>query len=144
MAASIRGDKNHVRILKNGEQVAWFEITNVDSSEDSQNIESYFCGQREPETDTLMMGYSGTIQGEVKNDAVDQLIQEIRDARKSGVALPSVQLLIHEEYGDEAGTPATTFLYTDVQLTYGSHRFAGMQEKVQKTLNFKASDRRII
>ena len=74
MSSSIRGDKNHVRIYKDGQPVAWFEITNIDENEDSQNTESYYCGEKVGETDTLMMGWSGTITGEVKNEAVDQLI----------------------------------------------------------------------
>ena len=146
MSTSIRGDKGHVRLLINGQPVGWFEIINIDEAEDSQNTETYYCGRKEPETDTLMMGWSGSITGEVKNDAVDLVIQRIRDARKAGVALPQVSMIVYEEYpdGSTGGAAGATFLYTDVQLTYASRRAGGMQEKIQKVLNFKAADRRVL
>ena len=147
MSASIRGDKNHVRIIKDGQQIAWLEMTRIDASEDSQNTESYYCGKKEPETDTLMMGFSGQIVGEVKNQAVDLLIHEIRTARKSGVALPQVSIIEYEEYPDGGvnGEPGQTFLYTDVQFIFSPGKSAGgANEKVTKGLSFKSSDRRPI
>ena len=142
MSASIRGDKGHVRIIKNGEQVAWFEVTGLNSQEDTQLTESHYCGSKKPETDALMMGWSGTINGEVKNDAVEQLILEIRQARRSGVGLPQVNILYHEEYPDGAldGSNGKTFLFTDAELVYGGRNAAGAPDKITKSLNFKASD----
>ena len=146
MSASIRGDKQHIRILKDGEQVALFTVTGFDHSEDSQNIESYYAGQREPETDTLMMGFSGSMTTEVKNEVVEALIQEIRDARKSGSALPQVQIVVSEIYPDGSlnGNPGASFLFTDVQLIYSSRRAGGANEKIVKTLSFKAADMVIV
>jgi len=142
MSASIRGDKGHVRIVRNGQQIAWFEVTGLDSQEDTQLTESYYCGSKNPESDGLMMGWSGSVTGEVKNNAVESLIMEIRQARKSGVALPQVNIIYHEEYPDGGvdGGNGATYLFTDVQLTYGGRRAAGAPEKITKTLNFKASD----
>ena len=60
MSASIRGDKGHVRILRDGAVVAISEITDIDFSENSQEHESYYVGQSKPETDVLTMGWNGS------------------------------------------------------------------------------------
>lgn len=140
MAASIRGDKGHVRILKNGEIVSWFELTSFDVQEDSQNTESYYVGRKKPETDKNQMGWSGSMAGEVKNAEVDLLIQEINDALNAGVQPPQINLVLVEEYPD--GGNASTHVFTDVQLVYASRHQGGVQEKITKSLNFRAADKR--
>ena len=141
MATAIRGDKSHVRILKDGQPVDWQEITNIQDGETSQYIEDHYCGRKKPEVDVLMMGYEGTINGLVKNANIDILMQEIRDARKSGVSLPQINIVYVEQYDD---APSRTFLFTDVQLIFSNRTGAGANEKVTKTVSFKASDKRVL
>ena len=138
---TIRGDKNHVRILKNGAQVDWQEITSITDGETSQFQENYFCGRENPEVDVLMMGFEGTINGLVLNSAIDALIQEIRDARKARVALPEINIIYVEQYPNNT---STTFLFTDVQLIFANRNAGGANEKVTKSISFKASDKRIL
>ena len=141
MAASIRGEKAHVRILENGQIVDWFELTGFDFQEDSQNTESYYLGRKKPETDKLQMGWSGSLTGEVKSAVVDELIQRINDAVNAGVQPPAISLVLIEEYPDTASD--STHVFTDVQLIYSNRRQAGVNEKISKTLTFRAADKRI-
>ena len=70
-------------------------------------------------------------------------MQEITDARRSGVAPPAVSIMIAEEYPDLNGEIVTS-LFTDVQLIYNNRRQGGAQAKIVKTLSFKAADKRIV
>ena len=145
MSASIRGDKGHVRIIKNGQEVAWFEITSVDDADESQHVKSHYVGRKRPETDVFEMGYNGTITGEVKNEVVDALMEEVRVARKSGVAIPQIAIMVYMEYPDGAinGQAGRTTIFTDVQFTSSGH-LGGATEKVTKTLQFSAADKKLI
>lgn len=146
MSASIRGDKSHVRIIRNGQPELIYSITGMDVTENSQTIQSYYAGQTQSETDVLMMGFSGSIQVEVKNDGIDVLIDAVRAARNSGSAVPQVTITVYEEYPDGAldGSTGKGFLYTDVQLTLGGSRLGGATEKLTKSLNFTCSDKVLI
>lgn len=149
MSTSIRGDKGSIRILKNGQPVPILEIVSIDFAEESQQTKTYYCGRRDPETDVLPMGWNGSLTVEVKNDALDALMQEIDEARRAGVASPAIAILIYEAYPD--GTSGSgqlglaenedgrATIFTDVQLTYSNRRQGGVQEKIMKTLSFSAS-----
>ena len=142
MASSVRGDKSHVRIIKNGQTVEWFEITSFDDSDESQHHKSYYVGERKPETDVFEMGYGGTINGEVKNEVIEELMQEVRIARNRGFGIPQINLQIYQRYNDGAlnGQEGRTIVFTDVQFTSSGH-IGGAAEKTTKTLTFTASDK---
>ena len=137
----IRGDKSQVRILRDGAQVAWGELANITYGETSQYVEHNLIGEKKPRVDVLMMGFEGTINGLVTNASIDRLIQEIRDARKSGVSLPVVDILYTESYPD--GTNQT-FLFVEVQLMLSNRSGAGANEPITKSISFKASDLRLV
>lgn len=141
-APTVRGDKSHIRILRNGVQVDWQEILSFDDAAESQHHKSHYVGKERPETDVFEMGYGGTINGEIRNDVVDQLMQEIRTARKSGVATPVVNIMVYQRYPDGAldGSAGKTVLFTDVQFTEGGH-IGGAPEKTTKSLTFTAADK---
>ena len=146
MSASIRGDKGHLRILENGSIVNVFTITRFSAREDSQMHESYYLGQKDPETDKNQMGWSGSINTEVKNAELDLLIQRINDAHANGVAPPQVVLVLVEEFPPQPGNigpSRASHIFTDTQLIYEDHSVAGVQEKVVKSLSFKARRKRV-
>lgn len=138
----IRGDKSQVRILENGAQVAWGELANITYGETSQYIEHNLIGEKKPRVDVLMMGFEGTINGLVINASIDRLIQRIRDARKSGVATPVINILYTEQYPANEGNQ--TFLFVDVQLMLSNRSAAGANEAISKSISFKASDLRLL
>ena len=138
----IRGDKTHVRILENGQQIAWAELQNISHNETSQYIEHNLIGEKKPRVDVLMMGFEGQINGLVTNPQIDMLIQRIRDARKSGVNLPQINIMYVEQYPGTEGSK--TFVFEDVQLMLANRTAGGANEPVAKTISFKASDFRIL
>lgn len=137
----IRGDKSQLRILRDGEQIAWTHLTNITESETSQYIEHHLIGHKKPLVDVLMMGFEGQINGLVVNPEIDRLIQEIRDARKAGVALPEINIVYTEKYQDGR---IQTFLFTDVQIMLANRTGGGENEPITKAISFKASDKRLL
>ena len=137
MALPIRGDKSQVRILVNAQPVAWTELTNMTFNESTQPREYHYIGRRLPVEDAMMMGFEGQITGLVTNSSIDDVIQSIRAARKSGVNLPVVNIVYSEQY--ENGTTAT-FMFTDVQLILANRTGAGADEPISKAVSFKAAD----
>ena len=137
----IRGDKAHVRILKDGAQVGVNELLNITYSETSQKIEHHLVGEKKPRVDVQMMGFEGTLNGIVLTPDLDQLIQEIRDARKSGVSLPVINIIYVIQYHN---AQTRTFLFTDVQLILGSKSMGGAPEPLTRNINFSASDVRLL
>lgn len=135
--ASIRGDKSNVRILSNGQAVAWFEITNFDFQEQTQIHKSYFVGNSKPETDKDHMGWSGNIVGEVKNDALDRLIEESNRADRAGVNTPDITIFYNERYPDGS---IKTWLFSGCRLQMSRNQ-AGVNSKTQKSITFEAEDR---
>lgn len=145
MSSSVRGDKSHIRILKNGKTVEWFEITSFDEADESQPHKSFYVGERKPEVDIFEMGYGGTINGEIKNEVVDALMQEVRTARNSGVGIPEISVQIYQRYPDGAmnGQAGRTTIFTDVQFISSGH-IGGASEKTTKSLTFTAGDKILV
>lgn len=133
----IRGDKAHVRILENGAQVGVNELTSVTDSEASQKISHHLIGEKKPREDVQMMGFEGSLNGIVLTPALDRLIQRIRDARKSGVNLPVINILYVITYSNQE---TVSWLFTDVQLILGSRTIGGAPEPLTRNINFSASD----
>ena len=136
----IRGDKSHIRILKDGQPTAWSEATNMTYGEVSQFINDHYCGRKDPEVDVLTMGYEGSINFLVKDDSVDVLMAEIKAARDAGVALPTIDIIYVEQY---PGGAQTSFHFIGVELILANRTSAGSDQKITKSLNFKASKLRI-
>ena len=141
VAVPIRGDKSQVVILRDGQQIAWTHLTNMTHSETSQFIEHHLIGHKKPVVDVLMMGYEGQINGLVVNAEIDRLIQEIRDARKAGVAVPVINIVYTERYPN--GT-IQTFYFEGVQLMLANRSGGGENEPITKAISFKADDARLI
>ena len=145
MSASIMGDKGHLRIIMDGREIAWFEQVRFDEADESQQFKSFYVGSPKPEVDTQIMGYNGTISGEIKNEAVDDMMQVIRDARQSGAAYPRITLVYTQQYPDGglAGDASRTTVFTDVHFTSSSST-GGSNEKISKNLSFSAGEKRLL
>ena len=85
MAVSIRGDKEHVRILRDGATVGIYEITNVSIREDAQVTDSLYVGAKKNEPDKAQMGWSGSFEMEVKNSEISAWFKPL--TRRLGQAL---------------------------------------------------------
>ena len=144
MAATIRGDNAHIIIVEDGERLPIFEIVNFEASSKTEEHESFFVGRKDPETDALERGWTGSFTVEVKSAVIDDLMNRIMTARRSRVAPPDVRITMIEDYV-KADTPESvrsdlsskTFL--DCQLIYANLRTGGLNEKITKTIGFNAS-----
>lgn len=141
MGVSIRGNRRHIRILQDGRALDVFEIVDFNYREDAQKSKSFYVGSTDPETDKNVMGWSGSFTTEVKHSRLEQLIQEINDAKKNGVADPQITIVVLEEHPDYQSS--ATFIFTACILVYENSRNAGGQEKVTKSLSFESRDMRV-
>ena len=136
----IRGDKSHVRILENGAQVAWAEITNITDSESTSLEEYHFVGASQPTIVSMMKGFEGQINGLITNPEVDDLMQRIRDARKSQVNEPVITLFYVVQY---PGGIQRTFRFTQVEFVIANRTLGGANEPISRALAFRAKDCRV-
>ena len=136
----IRGDKTHVRILENGAPVAWAEITNITDSENSEIVEHFFVGQRDPEVQVMQRGFDGQINGLITNPEIDELFQRIRDARTSGVNEPVITIFYVIRYPN--GT-SKTFRFVQCELILANRTSGGANEPISRAISFKAKTWRI-
>jgi len=141
MPVSIRGDKNHIQIQLNGRPLLIQEFVDFSFREESQLSDTYYIGRKEPEVDKNQMGWSGSFTMEVKHAILDEVVQEINDAKKAGSASPDVRIVVLEEYG--IAGDRKSYVFDRCELIYENRRSAGIQEKITKTFSFKAQNMRV-
>lgn len=134
---SIRGHKGQFKIFENGQLANIVDITSVDVAQDSSFMRTNYVGRALPEGDQSIDGWSGSIELEVKDDAVDSFIDALVTNNLNGIGVSDYTFLTVEEYGD--GTRAS-YVYFDCQFKM-SRRQAGLTEKITKRLEFQASGR---
>lgn len=135
---SIRGHKGFFQVFKNGTlQGNIIDITSVDVSQDSTFQRSFYVGRATPEADQSIEGWSGSIELEVKDAAVDEFIDALVTDNLNGIGVADYAFVVREEYGD--GT-AKSYVYTDCVWKM-SRRQAGLTEKITKRLEFQSSFR---
>ena len=144
MAAAIRGDNVHLVITMDGERLPLVEVMNFEASSKTEEHEDYYIGRKDPETDALERGWTGSFTSNVKSAVIDDALNRIMIARRSRVAAPTVNITLIEDYIKE-DTPESvrsdlsskTFL--NCQLIYANVRSGGLNEKLTKTITFNAS-----
>lgn len=134
---SIRGHRGQFKIFENGQLSNIVDITSVDVNQDSSFMRTNYVGRPVPEGDQSIDGWSGSIELEVKDDAVDSFIDALITNNLNGIGVSDYTFLSSEEYG--SGSIAS-YVYYDVQFKM-SKRQAGLSEKMTKRLEFQASGR---
>lgn len=137
MSASIRGHQTALKLFRNGQQVELLTITSFDANMESSFNRAYYVGNPVGEGDQSVEGWSGTIEVEVKDATVDDMIDALITQNLNGVEVDEATIVDTEFYAD--GTSAT-YVYSDVQFKM-SKRQSGLQEKVSKRLDWQASAR---
>ena len=137
MSASIRGHNTSIKFLKNGQQVGFANVTKFDVNQDSSFMRSNYVGQALPEGDQSQDGWSGSMDTEVKDAAIDDLIDALVTQNLSGIGVDEVNIVDTERYAD--GTQRS-YVYIDVQAKMSKSQ-AGSNAKVTKRLDFQASGR---
>jgi len=134
---SIRGHKGQFKVFENGNPVNIVDITSVEVNQDSSFQRTFYVGRPLPEGDQTIEGWSGSIECEVKDAAVDEFIDALVTNNLNGIGVSDYSFVTVEEFGD--GTRAS-YVYFDVQWKM-SKRQGGLTEKMTKRLDFQASGR---
>lgn len=137
MAAAIKGHQTALKIFRNGQQVANIPITKFSVNQDASFSRAFYVGNPIGEGDQSIEGWSGSIDAEVKNAAIDDLIDAVVTGNQNGLGVEEVTIVDVEFYTD--GT-SSTYVYSDIQLKMGKSA-GGLNEKVTKKLDFQASTR---
>jgi len=134
---SIRGHQGKIKLFKNGGPTGVINILSADVNQDSSFSRSFYVGQTIPEGDQSIEGWSGSMDLEVKDASVDEMIDSIVAGNLAGVGADEMSVLIEEHYPD--GT-SSKYVYFDCQMKM-SKRVGGMNEKQTKRVEFQASGR---
>lgn len=135
--ASIRGHQAQIKLLKGGQPTDILSLTRFEASQDSTFIRSHYVGAAIPEGDQSQEGWSGSMDLEVKDAKVDDLIDALVTQNLSGVGVDEVSIIDTENYPDGQ---SRTYVYFDVQVKMSKSQ-PGQTEKVTKRLDWQASGR---
>jgi len=134
---SIRGHKGQFKLFENGQLSNIVDITSVSVSQDSSFSRTMYVGRALPEGDQSIEGWSGSIDLEVKDAAVDDLIDALVTNKLNGIGVSDYTFLSIEEYSDGS---RRSYVYFDVQWKM-SKTNGGLTDKITKSMEFQASGR---
>ena len=134
---SIRGHQGKIKLFKSGQPTGIINIVSADINQDSSFMRSNYVGNKIPEGDQSIEGWSGSMDLEVKGPEVDDFIDAIIAGNLAGVGADEMTVMIEEFYPNGTGQ---SYVYYDCQFKM-SKRMAGLNEKITKRLDFQASDR---
>lgn len=137
MAASIRGHLGQFKIFQDGNLQNIVNITKVDINQKSDFSQSMYVGNPVPEGDQTIMGWEGSIDLEVKDDAVDAFIDALVTNNLNGIGVSDYTFISTENYADGR---TTSYVYFDCQFKMSKSQ-EGLQSKMTKKLDFQASGR---
>lgn len=137
MAASIRGHVGSIKVFENGAVANIVNILNVDINQDSSFSRSFYVGKTTGEGDQTIEGWSGSMEAEVKDAAIDEFIDALVTNNLNGIGVSDYTLVTTENYPN--GT-TKSYVYFDCQFKM-SKRQAGLTEKMTKRLEFQCSGR---
>lgn len=137
MAASIRGHQGSFKIFQDGELKNIINITKVDINQKSDFSQSMYVGQPVPEGDQAIMGWEGSIDCEVKDDAIDLFIDALVTNNLNGIGVSDYTFVSTENYADGR---SASYVYFDCQFKMSKSQ-GGLNEKMTKKLDFQSSGR---
>lgn len=140
MAASIRGHQGQFKIYQDGAQQAIVNLTSVDVNQDSTFMRSHYVGAPVPEGDQSIDGWSGSLEAEVKDAAIDLFIDALVTNNLNGIGVSDYTFVSTELYSD--GT-SQSYVYFDCQFKM-SRKAGGLNEKITKRLEFQAAGRKAL
>lgn len=140
MSASIRGHQGRFEIYQDGQLAKIVNIKSVDINQDSTLMKSYYVGNSVPEGDQAIEGWSGNLDLEVKDSAVDDFIDALITNNLNGIGMSDYAFIHTELYAD--GTQKA-WSYVDAQFKMSKHQ-AGLNEKMTKKLDFQAMFRQVL
>ncbi len=140
MSASIRGHQGQLKFFRDGADLALVNLTKCSIQQDSSFSRSFYLGQAVPEGDQSVEGWSGTVDAEVKDASMDELIDALVDANLAGIGVSDYTMVHTENYPDGS---TKSYVYFDMQFKLSKDQ-GGLNEKMTKRLDFQASGRRAL
>jgi hypothetical protein len=140
MSASIRGHQGQFKIFQDGSLANIIDITKVSIAQDSSFMRTFYVGRPVPEGDQAVEGWSGSVDLEVKDAAVDEFIDALVTNNLNGIGVSDYTFVTTENYAD--GT-SKSYVYFDVQWKMSKEQ-GGLNEKMTKKLDFQASGRQAL
>lgn len=137
MSASIRGHLGIIKIYQDGEEAGIVNLTSVQTTQDSTFSRSMYVGQPQPEGDQSIDGWSGSMDAEVKDAAIDKFIDALVNNNLAGIGVSDYTFTSTENYPD--GT-SQSYVYFDCQFKMSKQQ-AGLNAKMTKKLDFQCSGR---
>lgn len=134
---SIRGHRGQIKLFRNGALLPIIDIVSAEVNQDSTFQRTNYAGRPLPEGDQAIEGWSGSMDLEVKDAAVDELIDALVTDNLNGIGVGDHSVLLNEQYSNGQ---IVSYVYFDVQFKM-SKRQAGLTEKMTKRLDFQASGR---
>jgi hypothetical protein len=137
MSASIRGHQGELRIFRDGELQNIVNLTSVEISQDSSFMRTFYVGNPIGEGDQAIEGWSGSVEAEVKDAAIDTFIDALVTDNLNGIGVSDYTFIHTERYAD--GTQKA-YVYFDCQWKMSKSQ-RGLNEKMTKSMDFQASGR---
>lgn len=138
MTAGIYGISSNIKVYSNGRLVSLISVVSITGPNLNTTMkENWYVGQSVPKGTQSPGVWEGSLQLLVADRAVDDFIQQLFTATKTGVGFPLCSIVTEEKYPD--GTVAR-WNYTDCQFSFSQDQPAGNEQKT-KTLNFRCMDR---
>lgn len=138
MSASIRGHQAVLKFYRDGGALELLNLTKVNIQQDSSFSRSFYLGQAQPEGDQSIEGWSGTVDAEVKDSSMDDLIDALIEQNLAGIGVQDHTMVHTENYADGS---SKSWVYYDMQFKMSKDQ-GGLNEKMTKRLDFQASGRR--
>jgi hypothetical protein len=137
MSASIRGHNGQIKFFKNGGDLGIVNLTKVSIQQDSSFMRSFYVGAPVPEGDQAFEGWSGSVDAEVKDAVLDEMIDALVTDNLNGIGVGDYTFVHTENYAN--GT-TKSYVYFDCQFKMSKDQ-GGLNEKMTKKLDFQASGR---
>lgn len=134
---SIRGHQGQFKIFADGELQNIIHITKVDVNQDSEFSRASYVGNPVSEGDQSVMGWSGSLDCEVKDSVVDDFIDALITNNLNGIGVSDYTFVVTENYGNGS---SKSHAYYDCQFKM-SRSQGGLNEKITKRLEFQAAGR---
>lgn len=137
---SIRGHQGSLKLYQDGGEIQVISITRASVNQETSFTRSFYVGNRFPEGDQSLDGWTGDIEMEVKGPEIDEFMDALQANNLAGIGVSDYALVLNEFYSDGR---SKSYVYFDCQFRL-TKSIAGMNEKVTKTYEFQASGREAV
>lgn len=134
---TIRGHQAHFDVTRDGVRITFDSIQRISLNQDSSFSRQFFVGNPIPEGDQSFEGWSGSMDMQVRDSAVDDFIDSLVTDNLAGVNISDLNLIYTELYTD--GT-SKSWAFRDMQFRMSRDQ-GGLTEKITKRLDFQAAQR---